>query len=158
MKNIVYLDITSWQGMSIGAEHFYGALIHSGDTYQKIEVEGKMTSKQAKALSKKDDFPYRAGSRTTRFETREEVIEAAKIVFAEKFPGIEFLVVGNAAACDPKLVVVGPEEKKEKANLIFEEYKKIPWIHKYGFLKMSPDDEIKSYELFEQWESILKGA
>jgi hypothetical protein len=88
MAKLAYLDITSWVGISIGAEHFYGNLI-MGDN--KIELMREITIHEAVALDKKDGgwgtrvSAWKNGDKTTnRFNNRKSIAKVAIEIGKEK--------------------------------------------------------------------------
>lgn len=86
-----YLTISTWIGISFGARHHYGRLHqpHPGGTltypmtpeqerlYGPLDVERTLTAQAARDLSDGDQTLWREGDRTTRFDTRGDVIVAA---------------------------------------------------------------------------------
>jgi len=101
MKRIVFLEVTSWRGISIGAEHYYGHLIsYNGEGLDKVELKRKLTAKDAVALNKKDSSitshsRWKAGEEVGRFDTREQVKVAALKAFAERFNSDDILLMGR---------------------------------------------------------------
>ena len=127
---IVELEITSWQGVSLGAEHYYGKLRgYFDDDFVSVEVEAKMTQRQAVALGKKDDWHhYKAGSMTSRFDTKEEVETTAILTFKDKFPNASVLLKGHWAAHEPKKCLSADDlELMDNLNKVFIEYDKIKY-------------------------------
>jgi hypothetical protein len=61
VSKIVYLEITTWQGISIGATHYYGQL--TGRGMESIDLEYTITSAQAARLNKTDEqsWGWKAG-------------------------------------------------------------------------------------------------
>lgn len=109
-EKVVYLEITTWAGISFGAEHYYGKLISCGKEWKTVEVSRKMTAKEARVLSKKDDFEWKAGSELSRFDTKDDVRETAKKIYRKEFPSAIVLLEGNPAYVKPKRVLDGSVE------------------------------------------------
>ena len=47
---LIYLQLSTWQGISIGAEHWYGKLV-DGDTGNSVELERKLTAHEARTMN-----------------------------------------------------------------------------------------------------------
>jgi len=102
----IYLDINSWNGISIGATHFYGELLcFDGAGLKKVTVTHKMTSKMAKELSKKDDWHYKPGEETHRFSDKEQIIDKAKEIWKREFPNGRVLFLGSGSSIEPKQIL-----------------------------------------------------
>ena len=149
-NQIVYLEITSWYGISIGAEHYYGKLSGS-DTV--VELERTLTSRQAKELNKKDSMKYlKEGSKTGRFDTKEEIIEVALFEYKKHFPDAKILILGRSSLAEPQKILDAPKQIRDKGNLLFAETEKIEWIEKYGFYYRTKEDEKKIDALSRKWD------
>ncbi len=157
-NQVVYLDITSFSGVSIGAEHYYGKLVCSGDEYKTIELEKKLTSRQAKELNKKDGYGsvFRADSLTGRFDTEQEIISLAIVEYKKHFPEAKILLLGDSASAEAKKVLDAPsKELQEKCNALFNEQKKIGWINRGGFFYRTEEGEEKAWDLYKQWNRLI---
>lgn len=121
-----YLEITSWIGTSLGAEHFYGKLRCSS---KEIDIMKKLSAEDARLLNEKDQYTaYTKGTLSSRFETRDEIIYRARKIWKKEFPGARVLILGRSACCDPQEVLVGPsKEFVRKANKLYNEYRKVGW-------------------------------
>ncbi len=100
---IGYLDISNWTGISIGAIHWYGKLQidHLGRREDEtIELRRKMTNKEILALNKEQGFAmYRAGEKTHRFDTEQEVIDFGIQTFKSGYKGV--LMRGSIGSFTP---------------------------------------------------------
>lgn len=156
---IVYLDITSYRGVSVGAEHFYGKLVNSGEKYEVVELEQVMTKKMAIELNKKDGFGSvgRAGSKTDRFLGKDKLIGFAKKEYKKHFPKAKLLLLGNSSSVSVKKVLdCESEDVLKKCNKLYDEYKKIEWINRGGFFYRTPEGEVLEDELYGKWAKILE--
>lgn len=92
--NIVYLKISTFRGISIGAEHYYGKLIFM-EPYLHHELSYTMTQEDAVKLNDKDpDWPYHSeGEKSTRFDSKDLVREAAIKYCTEKWNDDEYVLV-----------------------------------------------------------------
>ena len=112
-KNTAFLEITSWEGISWGAEHYYGKLILNTDTYDEIELQQVMTIKYGKELDKKDNghgIWERAARRketTGRFKTKKSIINIAKTKCEEL--EIVFLILGKSGCIQSQKVLLAPD-------------------------------------------------
>src|SRR5512136_161848 len=100
-KRIVYLEIDSWIGTSIGATHFYGELKSNG---KHIELKRCLTLHQARELQKKD-WPVEAGDLFHGFDTKDEIISLAITTYKEHFPEADILIQGRSACAEPQMVL-----------------------------------------------------
>lgn len=124
---IVNLKITTWQGISLGAEHYYAKL--QGDD-KTVELQDTLTKQQATRLNKKAyatgySFDVHApGDKHRGFDTREDAVEAGKREWLNYFPKAKFLVLGNRTYHEPKPILVSTVENtdslKEKAQTIVD--------------------------------------
>lgn len=155
-KNAVFLEISCWAGMSIGAEHYYGHL--SGylngdrDRYEKYQLNKILTARDAKLLNQKDrcDFDlYFEGEETDRFNTEREVIQTALEKWQTLFPGATILFCGSACSADPTKILVAPEPIFTEGNKLFEQAKHI------GFWDFN---EEKMQEIAKAWDKLFEGA
>lgn len=93
---ITYLHITTWSGKAFMASHYYGKLYYEDSSF---ELCRELTKKQADELNNKDATGcigfYHAGDMTQRFDTRKDVIKAAKKQYKKYFPCSNLLVLGN---------------------------------------------------------------
>lgn len=150
---IVFLNITSWVDISIGAEHYYGSLNKKtpgpGWKDKRVNVQRELSKKEAEELNKKDGSRFRlyeAGDKTDRFKTKEAVIRAAKKQFRKEFPRAKYLMQtpGTLAVAEPQEVLIGP--RKTILNDIFFAFDLLEW---------DKDDKRKN-ELEQEWEKVLE--
>jgi hypothetical protein len=114
-KTIITLEITSFGGISIGAEHYYGALYgYTGDEFKKVELNHPMTIEQARNLTKKDfesrglvaDFlVYHSGTMTNRFDCRDDVRYEAVAQYKKHYPDATKLIEGSFGSYERKKVL-----------------------------------------------------
>lgn len=101
---VVKIDMTTFRGWSIGAEHWYGKLSYrlpfkgswsSTDptNFKPIELKRQMGEEEAKMLSEKDGYEWLAGEETTRFDTPEQLDAAGLLVFNELFDPNEDILI-----------------------------------------------------------------
>lgn len=107
---LVRLAVTTFRGISIGAQHWYGTLHVSckrdskGTTrfgykawshpHDEVELKYVLTEEQAAILREKDSDPHwpQAGEETARFDTRDQVYAAARQAFKELYTPDDLLV------------------------------------------------------------------
>jgi len=126
---IVYLDITSWQGMSIGATHYYGKLRgYIGKEYKTVELEYTMTARDAARLNKIDrdpgfgDYFWAKGEKSSRFETEEKIEAVAIATYKAHYPDAIFLAVGDSGTGEPRRCIDGPDPIKAQMNELYARY------------------------------------
>jgi hypothetical protein len=117
---IVYLETTTW-GMSYGGgSHYYGRLV-AGNT--RLELEYSLSEQQAIAfndLERGKYKPWKAGDKTSRFDSEQDVIDAAILEYNVQFNGVGALVHGSRAYCEPHPCLAG--EFKSKLNDLYTRF------------------------------------
>lgn len=98
--HIGHLNVTTFRGISIGAEHWYGDLhIENADDsndHHEIELSRKLSDKEVLALNKKAGARiYESGDKSTGFNTEAEVWEIGIQKFKSDYKGI--LLTGDSA-------------------------------------------------------------
>ena len=129
-EKIVYLDITSWAGLSLGAIHYYGTLWgHKNGDMEKVELTRFLSARAAAKLTKLHgtDWVYRAGRPYHGFDTRDEIIELAKRTYRDHFPAANILILGKIVVADPQPVLDGPPDFTNKVNTWVKEAESIGW-------------------------------
>jgi len=81
-----HLDISSWNGITPGAMHYYGIIRDDDFSGPRHDVLRVLDEAGARALSVGDDFPWKAGDDTSRFDSKEELVAAAIALFEEESP------------------------------------------------------------------------
>lgn len=116
---IAHLDITTWVGLSIGAQHYYVELIidnpnakHGTD---RIKIERPLTATEAIVMNLEAKAQgylsrmYKPGEMTQGYNSREDAIAAGIKYFNEHYQGV--LYDGDHCSCSAwKKAVVWPEE------------------------------------------------
>ncbi len=102
----VYLEITSWVGLSIGAEHYYGKLIISGTREKSVDLTKKLSDRECFYLNKKDSLSgiirWKAGQTTKRFNTEADLERLAIKIWKKKYPKYDALLEGRSSILDPQ--------------------------------------------------------
>lgn len=151
MDRIVYLEISSWVGISLGATHCYGDLWSNGERYP---MRKKLTPREAIALNKKHEWDqYRGGDLYSGFDSHSEITLIALETYKTHFPQADILVLGRSCVAEPQKILDGPPEIKEKVNAWYEEAEKIDWYDGDQEERM----EKISNEFWEFWIKIRKG-
>ena len=128
------LEITSFVGLSIGAEHYYAKLI--GSEYNKHPLVRPLSLEEAQQLDIKDQsggLHQRAHERavrlgdtltTERFNTKEEIYTAA-IKYCDEH-GIDILIEGSFVYVQSQKVIKFPcDDTKGKLNAQFKKLEKL---------------------------------
>ena len=157
---IVYLYLSSWVGISLGATHYYAELQPSGDR-KNVDIMDTLTAKQAAALNKKGVRyyrPFKPGDQYKGFDTKEAAIQAGIEQWRTHFPDGKFLVLGRAGYCEPQPLLAtsflneaAEAELKAKVQTIIDRCEEIGW-----FDDPKNDDEMDT--LYNQWKGLLKKA
>ena len=152
---IINLKISTWQGISLGAEHFYVELQGKN---KSVELYDVLTKRQAVRLNKKDyatgySFDlYSPGDKFRGFDTRDEAIASGKKEWLNHFPDAVFLVLGNRTHCEPKLLLDSTldddSELKARIRKIFDKCDAI------GFFDDPKNDDLMDKHC-EEWETLL---
>lgn len=111
-KKTYHLEISTFRGISFGAEHWYGNLSYYDEDgeYQRDQIEKQFDMEEAKKLDIKDKGrgtyarAVRLGTNfTNRFNSKEELRKKA-VEIVKSFGG-ELLVEGNQCYVEPKPVL-----------------------------------------------------
>jgi len=104
---VAFAEITTWKGISIGADHYYLKIVwHDNNwTYHSEEVDDILTAEHAKILNRRERskavdyrFKYKAGDKIRGFWTK-ELAEQAAIAWVEKnIPEYETILTGSSSA------------------------------------------------------------
>ena len=126
-KEIICLNITSWSGVSIGAEHYYGKMkpYFYDDEREEIELERKITEiSEARYLSKKLGYKgiLKVGSKTNCFATETHLIQECRKQYKKYFPGTKVIVLGDRGICAPQCIILGPRTFKKINNSYWRAY------------------------------------
>ena len=118
VSTAAYLTISSYRGLSFGAQHYYGTItFHVYRVGEKrLDVQKKLSKQEAIALNKKDGYSggytsHHPGELTTRFDTEQSLVKYAQTLFSDtvqkQYPKIHFLVQGRTGIIEPQLVIAG---------------------------------------------------
>ncbi len=123
-----YLDVSSYVGISIGADHYYGHLKYND---QKIELKHRLTQKEADLLNKKDGNNYnryKKGALSERFDTEEQVEKIAIKTWKQHFPDANILIKGSDVYIEPQPCIDGLKVIKDKINRLYKRACKLGWF------------------------------
>lgn len=114
------LDITSFVGTSIGAEHYYARLKMHG-VEKDVELKHTLTQKEATYLNKKDKGygafgRYKTGEKVHRFDTEAEIRRVAIAEYKQHFPQAIGLMEGSFGSCQPKPILDGLDSIAPRVN------------------------------------------
>jgi len=120
----VFVEITTWQGISLGATHYYGYLrgyLHENDQHiHEIELKHPLTQREATKLNKNSGFDYiifEKGDMYPGFDDIKEIVDLAIKTWKEYFPNACVLVLGKAVHAEPQEILIGPHDYMEKINV-----------------------------------------
>ena len=127
------LEITSWSGISAGAQHYYGSL-HGGvdEEYRSVRVCRRLSAESARKLNAQrdrgDDAPgFAAGMTTECFDSEAHVRITARRQWRKLFPNAVVLLEGQSAVCDPQRCIAGPPAVRRAINAFVAEAEKVGW-------------------------------
>src|SRR3990167_6329937 len=145
----VYLKITSWAGISIGAIHYYGEL-KARNPYRAIELNRTLTAASARRLTKQHgkDFQYRAGYETIGFETEQEIIDLAIKTYKTHFPEATVLILGDPVYAEPQKIIDGPKSAIKKADKLRAKYEECGEERNWRM----------SDSICDEWDKLLESA
>ena len=158
---VVYFKIRTYVGSATvyWAKHWQGALFSNGDREgEGVEVTFTMTQADADAANKEDgpyDSPediaygyqgsYHAGCESTRFTSKESLLESAIAVWQRHYPNASILIEGEPGIVEPQPILVGPPSIKERINTIWEKCEELGWWE---------GDEEAVEKLSVEWQKI----
>jgi hypothetical protein len=128
---IGHLEVSTWQGISIGAIHWYCKIVvEENDKVERIEMKRPITAKEAATMNKEEQergllfSSNKAGDLTEGFITEEDAIKTGTEYFASKYKGI--LYDSGYASCSAwkKVILCQPEfsELSNKMNLLADKF------------------------------------
>ena len=123
MNKTVYavLQISSFDGLTPDAKHYYGTIVCNGERYELLRKLNKNTVKEFIK-----DF-HVVGGMTSRFDSEDHVIRHAKKTWKKLYPDAQFLLMGSSACLDPQQCIDGPPKLKAKINYYYKQAEKIGW-------------------------------
>ena len=161
---VLFLEVTSWIGISIAADHFYGSVKSeytrnkSGESIQKVNksLSRLLSRKEAVKLNQKDSdslgalmcSPYRPGQQTDRFNARADVVTAAIKYCKENHPNC-FLLLGSVGIRSARPVLYWPSGFDTHATRLNELAKEWEEIGGYG------GNETQAHKIDNEWCEIL---
>jgi len=97
---IAYLEISSWAGISINAEHHYGKLVCGNDS---VELLRPLSKTDAAYLNKKNQAScYSEGMEDNRWDFPSQLMGAALDRLSDLFPSAVLLICGSSSTLDPQ--------------------------------------------------------
>ncbi len=153
MKNkIALLEISTWKGISIDAQHFYRKIYYNdkdGDLKTE-EITKNITEKEAICLNKKHGrkFGYKKGDKTKCFDTPDEVKKNAINWFIKNLlsKNVKYLINGRYAILEPQEIIFGKGKIIEKNNELAKRRESLTW----------EDNENEMEKIINEWKPIAK--
>jgi hypothetical protein len=156
---ILHLEITDLL-FSMGATHYYGHIVFPSESKKEnIELGYTMSKADATALNKKEKMyaagyraTYHAGDRSTRYDTKEQVIASGIKYYDEKLRNKNtILVVGRSGVIEPKKVI-GYHLKTPLQIKLITEINKIAAEYHYN----DDCDTEHNKSLYNKWKPLWK--
>lgn len=157
-NQIVYLHISTWIGLSIGAIHFYGELQNSGNSTIKLTKNLTQSDITKLEIENRKRYPgdhvmwdvFEVGDSTNCFDTREEIIELGLSSYKIHFPHAKILILGTNSIGDPQEILDMVDNKKMKeCNNIQKDFDS---FEGYQYKK----NWTKAEKMNREWDKIIK--
>jgi len=143
---ICKVEWTDFSGC-IGGEHLYPTIRYN---HKKIELQRKMSAKDARYLNSKDDYgSYKAGDETQRFDSEEQIAKEARKQWKKLCPKGELLLMGNGAI--PK-ALEGKKSLVDKINKMHDELESLYESIPYCAIEKCLDQDRVEELMDEYWE------
>jgi len=142
----VYIDSMCFD--LAGGQHYYATLKCYDLNLPSVDLTYYMNERQAKLLSRKDSFTYRAGDKTKRFFSEGAVITEAKSIWKDHYPKANLLVFGSPCLEPYNYVVGGSKKVADYINGIVKKFRAL------GEWDTGSNDKKEVY--CKQWEKIMR--
>jgi hypothetical protein len=150
MLKVAYAYLTTWQGVSIGAYHYYMSLNlkDNNNGKQRIDITHKLSDEEVRELNAQEyrinssmSFRYKVGDDYSGFWTKEQAVKQAIDYFIEhKYDQIyDLLILGNP-------MVLSIQECLWAKNQLFKMAINIRYDHKKEIDSQKKEDEDNEYE------------
>lgn len=114
---IAWLEVSTWRGLSIDAEHWFG---HLRCDDRKISLDHPMSAHEAAQANRKQRTTLnKEGKATNAFTTEAALEKHAVTVFRNLFPGATLLIKSDNSLY-PGPVLFGPPEVQQQASVLFD--------------------------------------
>jgi hypothetical protein len=129
-----YLKVTTWvDTVAVMAEHYYAEIIFGENQWSRETPKARVTyllsSRDAIRMNKADDtrliplgIKHKPGEESKRFTDRDKMVKAAIKLFEKDPKGFDILFDGETGYIEPKRMLVGPNDIKDKANELYEKW------------------------------------
>ena len=147
--NIAHLSISSWVGISIGANHCYGRLHYNGE---RIEIKRILIQADVDKLNEYDRNDvfgrYSVGDLCGRFDTRQEIIDSAIKIIKKDYPHVDLLLARNGASVSVNEVYWGKDKKfVGKINKLYKEADELDFY--------SGKDDVRMEILDDEFQELI---
>lgn len=154
----VFVEITSWKGISIGADHYYVKVVwyDDNDKYHREEIDDILTGKHAEILNKRERnkavgyrYTYKKGDRIRGFWTRKDAEKKAIKWIEKNIPEHEIILTGSSSAhASVQRCLKHPNKKSlEKINALYKKAESIGFYDDPKNDKKMEKIDKKFYEL-----------
>jgi hypothetical protein len=159
---IVCVETLDWS-YSAGGEHYYATMktmktmktnnAKNANIEERIELEKTLTAKEANYLNKKDGcdpefYEYKAGDKTNRFSSIEDVTAEALKLCKEKFPDVKLILHGSYINGSVNQALHGNPQIVKKINELYEEADLLDFY--------SGKDDERMEKIDEEYAKIIK--
>ena len=160
-ENVVYLRIYTWQGMSLGAQHWYAELDMRGAS--AVKVKGPLTQQHATIVNKDlrrqgYSMRYKRGYMYDGFLEWEEAANRGIEQWQEVFPGTDVLLLGRASSGSPMPIIAAPEGVDiEALNALTAKCEEMGW-YKARYERGADDHNDLLDEISDEWFALVNAG
>lgn len=151
----VWLRITTWVGISIDAEHYYGKLVENNRGPGKsteTDIKHPLTRKEAEHINEKNEhsgfYKVKAGALSNHFETAQACRKRGIALFKKMYPGDAILIEGHGSlsACPLLSWPSWFDAHAKRANDLATEWERIGGYE---------GNEKRAGEIDNEWQKLL---
>jgi len=160
-EKVAYLRIYTWQGMSLGAQHWYAELDMRDAS--AVKVKGPLTQRHATILNKDlqrrgYSMRYKRGTMYDGFLDWEEAANRGIEQWQEVFPGTTILLLGRASSGSPMPIIHAPEGTDVEAlNALTAKCEEMGW-YKAHYERGASDHNDLLGEISDEWDALINEA
>jgi hypothetical protein len=142
-----YLEVRTYKGtICWWAKHFYGKLRCEG--YEPVDLEHELSAAQARRMTKEDEgYTYEKGDISSRYETKDELIQQAVSELHDHFPDAEILIYGGFHRHEPQPILVGPPDLIDEVQRLYDRAVELGWE--------DGGHEGQVNEIIRQWKDLM---
>ena len=151
-KGFVYLNIRSWIGIGLGAQHYYGTLEARGDIDDIVLTRTLSARQAARANRYRGVLPlHRQGDVSSGFDSIDDIKALAIKTWKDLMPQGETLLLGRSSIAEPLEILAWPAHPEliDPANEVWNRFEELE-----GYRYRHNRDLAEAIE--EEWEDIIE--